>query len=111
MSDIVKSIRKLIEEINSGYATSEDYIEAAHTIGHHGQQLLSQIETSEPAEHFSTKLKYLIRSAKVAAGSWAPPEAITEMSSASYDLAISLKNLRDLLESSDVTLKDAGEPN
>lgn len=46
MSDIVKGIRKLIEEINSGYATSEDYIEAAHNIGHLGQQLLSQLDAS-----------------------------------------------------------------
>ena len=46
MADIVKSIRKLIEEINSGYATSEEYVESAHSIGNLGGQLLSQIEAS-----------------------------------------------------------------
>jgi len=108
MSDIVKAIRRLIEEINSGYATSEDYVEAAHNIGHLGQQLLSGIEASTPAENFSAKLKDLIRKAKVAAGSWAPPQALADMSAAAFDLAISLKALRDLLEAAEGSHRSLG---
>ena len=99
MSDMVKAIRRLVEEVNSGCAASEDYMEATYLIGNLGQQLLSQVPDSDSSDHFSNKLKKLIVTTKVASGVWCPPEALSDLTAAAFDLAIALKSLRDHLES------------
>jgi len=107
MSEIVKGIRRLVDEINSGAAASEDFLEMAHSICYSAQKLLSKVEECEPREVFSKKIKELLQKTEIAAGVWAPPGAVSDLKTAAFELATSLKVLREFVEGNDPHSKEA----